>query len=381
MAGPEGVDAGDGFRGAELQAAAVHLLHHGAADGEGRAGFAHQAVVGGQAEVDAGPHLQRVGAVGIEGGAVAAQAVGHPELAALEALEAGLLHCLQGTAGALVGHHGGQPQQAGVEVAAELVGHHHRCAAFGIDLVVLPVPQQGIEVGSGLLQPAAELPLLATGVEPQLQLQPLGHGQGRLQGGDPEGAAVGTHPLQRPVVEGLVGGAAVVGQAVVVYVEAFQVGEGLNGRWPALGQEAQVFATGSEPEGAPHLQHVVAGQVFPEIAVLIGGVVGGIPGPLVGSAQVVGGGSGQLAGRLHPALALGEIPADRPQRGVGGGDGAGEAAQYGLVEFGPELQQGEGAVEPHIQALVPGVVETLEHPEAAHRVGGAGGTPEAAATG
>ena len=179
----------------------------------------------------------------------------------------------------------------------------------------------------------------------------------------------------------MVGGSAVVGQAVVVDVESFEVGEGLDSCRPALGQEAKVWAVGGELVGAPHLQHIVAGQVFPEIAVLIGGVIGGLKRPLVGGTQIVGGGTGQFAGGLHPALALGEIPADRPQGGVGSGDGAGETAQHGLVELGPELQQGKGAVKPHVQAFVPGVVEALEHAKLTHRIACSSGGPEAAATG
>ncbi len=322
-----------------------------------------------------------MGALGIEGGAVAAQAVGHPEATPFEGLEAGLADRVQGREGPLVRHHRRQPQQPGVEVAAELVGHHHRGAAGGIDGVVLAVPEQGIEMAPGLLQPAAEAPLLLGGVEPQLQLQLLADGQGRLQGGDPEGAAVGADTLQGPVVEGLVRGAAVVGQPVIVDVEALEVIQGGHRRRPAVRQEADVRAAGGQAVGAPHLQHEIAGQVLPEVAVLVGGVIGGVEGALVGGAEVVGGGAGHLAGGFHPAAALGEVPADRTRRGIGGRDGAGEAAQHRLVELGPELQQGEGAVEPHVEAFVPGVVEALEHPEVAHRIARAGGRPEAAAAG
>ena len=95
----------------------------------------------------------------------------------------------------------------------------------------------------------------------------------------------------------------------------------------------------------------------------------------------MGGGAGQLAGGLHPAAALGEIPADWPGGGIGRRDRPGEIAQHRLVEFRPELQQGEGAVEPHIEALVPGVIEALEHPEAPHRILRGGCGPEAAAAG
>jgi hypothetical protein len=42
---------------------------------------------------------------------------------------------------------------------------------------------------------APKVALLAGGVEPHRQLQLLGHGQGRLQGGDPQGAAVGAYPF------------------------------------------------------------------------------------------------------------------------------------------------------------------------------------------
>ena len=45
------------------------------------------------------------------------------------------------------------------------------------------------------------------------------------------------------------------------------------------------------------------------------------------------------------------------------------------------MQQGKGAVEPHIEAFVPGVIEALEHAKAAHRISGARGAPEGAATG
>ena len=82
-------------------------MHHGAADRQSRVTVTHQAVIGRKAEVDAGPHLQGVGAIGVEGGAIAAQAVGHPQLAAVEAFEAGFLHRLEGGAGAIVRHHGG----------------------------------------------------------------------------------------------------------------------------------------------------------------------------------------------------------------------------------------------------------------------------------
>ena len=114
---------------------------------------------------------------------------------------------------------------------------------------------------------------------------------------------------------------------------------------------------------------------------MIGGVIGGFKGPFVGGAQIVGRGTGDLAGGLHPALALGEIPANRPRRGIGRGDGPGKAAQHRLVELGPELQQGKGAIEPHIEALVPGVIQALEHAELTHRIGVGGGGPEAAAAG
>ena len=93
----------------------------------------------------------------------------------------------------------------------------------------------------------------------------------------------------------------------------------------------------------------------------------------------MGCGALHLAGGFDAALALGEVPTNRPRRGVGCGNRPGKAAQHRLVELRPELQQRQGAVEPHVQALVPGVVQALQDPEAAHGVFAAGGTPEAAA--
>ena len=93
----------------------------------------------------------------------------------------------------------------------------------------------------------------------------------------------------------------------------------------------------------------------------------------------MGCGAFDLAGGFHAPLALGEVPADRPWRGIGRGDGPGKAAQHRLVELRPELQQRQGAIEAHIQALVPGVVQALQHPESADGVFATAGTPEAAA--
>ena len=227
----------------------------------------------------------------------------------------------------------------------------------------------------------AEIALFSGGVDPQLQSQGLAHREGRLQGSDPQGSAVGAHAFERPIIKGLIRRSAVVGQAVVVDVEGFQVAQGLHRRQPAVGQEGEVFAIGSELVGAPHLQHKVAAQVFPEVAVLIGRVVGGIPGLLVGGAEVVGGGAGHLAIGFHSAAPLGEIPTNRPLGGIGCGDGAGKAAQHRAIQRRPELQQGKGAVEPHIKAFVPGVVEALEHAKAAHWITGARRAPQRAAAG
>ena len=96
MAGPEGSGGRDRFWRAELQAAAVHLIHDSPGDGKSRFALAHQPVVGGQAKVDAGPHLQGVGAVGIERGAIAAQTIGHPEPPAFESFKTGLFDGLKG---------------------------------------------------------------------------------------------------------------------------------------------------------------------------------------------------------------------------------------------------------------------------------------------
>ena len=325
----------------------------------------HQAVVAGDPEVDPRPHLERVGAIGIQGRAIAAQAVGHTEGSTIESLEAGLLHRLQGAAAVVVAHHRRQAQEPCVEIAAELIGHHHRRAALGINVVVLAVPEQLVEIAPGLLQPTAEFPLLSGGVQPGAELKRLGNGQGCLKRSNPEGTAVGTHPFEGPVVEGLIRSTAVVGQAVVVHVERFEVAQRLHGRRPAIGEEADVFTTGGELERAPHLQHKITAEVLPEVAVLIGGVVGRIPGDLVGSPQVVGGGSFHLAVSLHPALALGEVPTDRALGGICGRNRPGKAAQHGLVEFRPELQQGQGSVETNVKTFVPGVVEALENAEAA----------------
>ena len=318
-------------------------------------------------------------AIGVERCSITAQAVGDPEAAAFELLEARLAHRLEGAAAVGFTHHRLQAQQAGVEITAELVGHHHRRSALGVDVVVLAVPEQLVEVPSRLLEPTAELPLLRCGVEPGAELQLLGDGQGCLKGGNPERPAVGADALERPVIEGLIGSPPVVGKAIAIGIKGFEIAQGFHGGRPAVGEEAHVFSIGRELEGAPDLQHVVAGQIFPEVAVLVGGVVGGIPRALIRSTQVMGGGPLHLAGCLDTAFALGEIPTDRPWGGVGGGNGPGEAAQHRLVELRPELQQGQGAIEPHIQAFVPGVVEALEHAEAPHRIVGRGRAPEAAA--
>ena len=86
-----------------------------------------------------------------------------------------------------------------------------------------------------------------------------------------------------------------------------------------------------------------------------------------------------LAVSLDPSFALGEVPADGPLGGIRGWNRSGKAAQHRLVQFRPELQQGQGAIQAHIEALVPGVIETFENAEAAHRVVGTGGAPEGAA--
>ena len=86
-----------------------------------------------------------------------------------------------------------------------------------------------------------------------------------------------------------------------------------------------------------------------------------------------------LAVRFHPALSLGEIPADRTLRGIGSGNRTGKAAQHGLVELWPQLQQGQGAIQAHIQTFIPGVVEALEHAETAVGILWRRRTPQAAA--
>ena len=63
--------------------------------------------------------------------------------------------------------------------------------------------------------------------------------------------------------------------------------------------------------------------------------------------------------------------------GRGLGSAAGKAAKHRLIELRPQLQQGQGAIEAHIEAFAPGVVEALEHPESAHGTVAGGGTPEA----
>ena len=156
--------------------------------------------------------------------------------------------------------------------------------------------------------------------------------------------------------------------------------QGLHRRRPAIGQKRKVFAGGCEFEGAPHLQHKITGEIFPEIAILIRRVVGRIKGDLIGSPQVVRRGPRHLAIGFHPATPLGEIPTDRPLGGIRRRDRSGEAAQHRLIEFRPELQQSKRAIEPHIQAFVPGIVETLEHAEAAVGILTRRSGPQASAT-
>ena len=262
-----------------------------------------------------------------------------------------------------------------------MVGHHHGSAAIGIDVVVLAIPKQAIKIGPGLLQPLPELPLFFAGVQPQIQLQPLGHGQGRLQRGDPEGTAIGTYPLQGPVVKGLVGGTAIIGETIIIDIKLLEIPQCLERGRPTIRQKLKIFTAGGKPESAPYLQHKIAGKIFPEIAILVSGVIGCLERTLVRGAEIVGGGARQLARGFHPTFALGEVPADRPQGGIGGRNRPGEIQQDRLIQFRPKLQQRQGAVETHIQTFVPGVVEALEHPEVSDRRFLRSGRPEAAATG
>ena len=280
-------------------------------------------------------------AVGIQRGAITPQTIGHAETSGVKPLKAGLLHRLQRAERPGFTHHRWKPQQPGIKVSAELIRHHHRRSALSIDPVVLAVPEQVVEVGAGLLQPGSETSLFRCSIEAEIELQPLSHRQRRLQRRDPERAAVGTHTLQGPVVEGLIRGATVIRQAVVVDVEALEVIKGLYRRWPALSQEAEVLTGGGEAEGAPDLEHVITGQILPEIAVLISGVVRGIERAFVGSSQVVRGRTRHLAVGFHPTTALGEVPADWPLAGIGGRNGTGKTAQHRLVQLRPELQQGQ----------------------------------------
>ena len=79
----------------------------------------------------------------------------------------------------------------------------------------------------------------------------------------------------------------------------------------------------------------------------------------------MGCGAFHFAVSLHPAFALGEVPADRALGGVRRRNRPGKTAQHGLIEFGPELEQGKGSVETNIKAFVPGVVEALQNAETA----------------
>ena len=156
--------------------------------------------------------------------------------------------------------------------------------------------------------------------------------------------------------------------------------QGLHRRRPALRQKAQVFSGGSQFERAPHLQHVITGEILPEIAVLIGGVVGGIKRHLIRCPQIVGCGPFHLAVCFHSAAALGEIPTDRSLGGIRCWNRSGKAANHRLIQLWPKLEQRKGTVQTHIKAFVPGVIEALEHPKAAIGILGAGSRPEAAAT-
>ena len=226
-----------------------------------------------------------------------------------------------------------------------------------------------------MLQPLPEFPLLRARLQAQIQLKPLRHGQSCLERCNPESTAVGAHALQRPVIKGLVRCSAVVWQAILVDVEAFEVTKGLHRCRPALGEEGQVLPGRCKPECAPDLQHEVAGQILPEIAVLIRRVIGGIERCLVGGTQIVRGRSLHLAVGFHPSPALGEVPADRPLVGILRRNGSGEAAQHGLVQLRPELNQRQRPVKPHIKTFVPGVVEALQNAEASDGIASSGGRP------
>ena len=323
---PECLHRRDGFGRAELKPSRINLSHHGGADGFSRLLLSHQTEVTGDAEIDPRPHLQGMGPIGIQGRSVPAQTVGHAERPSLKTLEAGLLHGLQGAATIGLAHHRRQSQKTGIEITAELIGHHHRGAAFSVDGVVLTVPEERVKIATGLLQPVAELTLFRRRVEARFELQGLGNGQTCLQRCDPEGTAVGTHALQGPVVKRLIRGSTVIRQAVIVDVEPLEITKGLHCGEPALGQETHVLATGGELEGAPHLQHEVTAQIFPEIAVLIGRVVGRIPGDLIRRAEIVRCRPFDLAVGLDAAFSLGEIPPDRPLTGVSGRNGSGETS-------------------------------------------------------
>jgi hypothetical protein len=70
------------------------------------------------------------------------------------------------------------------------------------------------------------------------------HGNGRLQSRQPEATAVGADAFELPVVEGLVGGTAVFGNAIAIFVEQLEVLQGFYHRRPAGLQKAQIRLAG-----------------------------------------------------------------------------------------------------------------------------------------
>lgn len=129
----------------------IDLFNHPAADGHGGLPVPQKATVGRQTEIDAGPDLQGMGSLGIHGAAVLPEAVDHPMASPVKPGKADPADGGHRGPGPLLAHHGGEAQQAGIEVATKLVRHHHVPFRMGIKGIVLPSPQQAIVGAAGLL--------------------------------------------------------------------------------------------------------------------------------------------------------------------------------------------------------------------------------------
>ena len=89
-----------------------------------------------------------MGAIRVERGAIPPQTIRHTETSTIEPLKTGFSYRLERAVAVGIAHHRRQAQQPRVKITAELIRHHHRCPALGVDAIKVSVPQQSVEVGA-----------------------------------------------------------------------------------------------------------------------------------------------------------------------------------------------------------------------------------------